>query len=142
MSVLPKAPYQKIMPVKSAELLKYANNIFLAQKVLFANCIYELSESIGADHKEIFEAMGNDPRITPSHLAIEDDGGRGAGGFCFIKDLAAFASFYKKTVPEDVCGSSIFTALEEKNIELLKKTGKDPELLLGVYGRERLQKDI
>lgn len=134
--VLPKAKYSRTMPVKSAELIKYMGNIFLAQKVLFANCLYDLAEKIGADYDTVQEAVGADPRITPSHLAISHDGGRGAGGYCFIKDLAAFSDFYASEIPEDKKGADIFRALEEKNKALLRSSQKDLELLEGVYGSE------
>ena len=59
---------------------------------------------------------------------------RGAGGGCFIKDFAAFRGLYAHLVPEDVRGRRMLEALEQKNIELLVSTGKDPALLEGVYG--------
>ena len=138
LDILPKAPYSKIMPVKNAELVKYVGNCFLAQKVLFANLIFELSQKLDIDYNEIKEAVGSDPRIGASHLDIDHLGGRGAGGYCFIKDLAAFSSFYKENLPEDVRGIQILSGLEEKNKELLCKTKKDIGLLEGVYGKEEI----
>ncbi len=136
LAVLPKAPYSKIMPAKDAELIKYVGNCFLAQKVLFANLIFDLSEKLDIDYDEIKEAIGADPRIGASHLDIDHFGGRGAGGYCFIKDLAAFSSFYGENIPEDKKGRQIFSGLEEKNKELLRQTGKDIDILEGVYGKE------
>ncbi|MCK5592267.1 MAG: hypothetical protein KAI72_09965, partial [Candidatus Pacebacteria bacterium] len=138
LDILPKAPYSKIMPVKNAELVKYVGNCFLAQKVLFANLIFELSQKLDIDYNEIKEAVGSDPRIGASHLDIDHLGGRGAGGYCFIKDLAAFSSFYKENLPKDVRGIQILSGLEEKNKELLCKTKKDIGLLKGVYGKEEI----
>ena len=134
--VLPKAEYSKILPVKTAELIKYVGNVFLTQKVLFANTVYDLAEKIGANYDEVREAVGADTRITQSHLAISHDGGRGAGGYCFIKDLAAFSDFYKEMLPKDSKGISVFESLEEKNIQLLKDSKKDIDLLEGVYGKD------
>lgn len=141
LAILPTAPYNKIVPVKSAELIKYMNNVFLTQKVLFANCMYELADTLGIDYETVRDAVGNDPRITPSHLGIDDGGGRGAGGFCFIKDLAVFTSFYEKTVPHDPKGVAIFVALEKKNISLLKNAQKDIDLLKGVYGEDLFEEE-
>jgi len=134
LAILPTAPYTQSLPVKEAELVKYMGNLFLAQKVIFANLMYDVSEKLGIDYQMVQEAVGADPRINPSHLAISHDGGRGAGGYCFIKDLAAFADFYARQLPEDTDGIKIFNALEEKNISLLINSKKDLELLSGVYG--------
>jgi len=137
LDVLPRAPYSKIMPAKSAELVKYIGNCFLAQKVLFANLIFDLSQKLDIDYEEVKEVVGSDPRIGTSHLDIDHFGGRGAGGYCFIKDLAAFSSFYREKLPEDTKGIQILSGLEDKNKELLRQTGKDINLLEGVYGAEK-----
>ena len=60
--------------------------------------------------------------------------GRGAGGHWFIKDFAALADLYRKNVP-DAVGHELFTAIERKNVNLLRASGKDLELLEEVYGR-------
>jgi UDP-glucose 6-dehydrogenase len=77
--------------------------------------------------------MAADPRIGASHLGISSDGGRGAGGHCFIKDFAAFTEYIEK-----IEGSSLdlelFKTAEKKNIELLVKSDKDLNLLTSVYG--------
>ncbi len=135
LAVLPKAPYDKIMPVKDAELVKYMGNCFLAQKVVFANLVYDLAEKLNIDYDEVKEAVGADLRIGASHLDIEHFGGRGAGGYCFIKDLAALSSFYRQNVPEDIVGAKILSGLEEKNKKLLHESGKDIDILEGVYGK-------
>ncbi len=59
--------------------------------------------------------------------------GRGAGGVCFIKDIAAFAAYYEEKV-RDPKGSVFLESAIEKNSELLKKSKKDLALLEGVYG--------
>ncbi len=134
LALLPVAPYATCMPVRAAELVKYMGNVFLTQKVLFANMVFDLSQKLGIDYDLVREAVAQDPRIGASHLAISQDGGRGAGGFCFIKDLAAFSAFYREQMGDDVHGSVVLHELEQKNIELLTKTQKDLELLRGVYG--------
>ncbi len=134
LSVLPSAKFSKIIPSKEAEMVKYMGNIFLTKKVIFANLINDLCKKIDVDYETVKECVGMDNRITLSHLNIDHDKGRGAGGYCFIKDLAAFSQFYEKTLPEDQVGKDIFKSLERKNINLLKLSKKDLELLKGVYG--------
>lgn len=134
LALLPPAPYARCMPVRDAELVKYMGNVFLAQKVIFANLMYDVAQKMGINYDAVAEVVGADPRIGMSHLAVSENGKRGAGGFCFIKDLAAFSDFYEEHMSEDVPGTTIFKALEDKNIALLTATNKDPELLRGVYG--------
>ncbi len=140
MAVLPRAPFQIVCSSEEAELVKYAGNFFLYLKVLFGNLMFEAAEALGADWEKVRAAVTADPRIGPSHLqVIHDSGhkgatrGRGAGGVCFIKDIAAFADFYERTV-KDKKGTRLIRAATEKNIELLTQSGKDLDLLRSVYG--------
>ncbi len=71
--------------IASAELIKYAANSFLAMKISFANEIANISEKVGADIKNVMEAIGLDSRIGSSFL----NAGIGFGGSCFKKDLSA-----------------------------------------------------
>jgi len=66
--------------------------------------------------------------------------GRGAGGGCFIKDIAALKLHVKKHLPEDTLAHAVLEAAEQKNIELLKSTDKDLDLLEGVYGAKIARK--
>ena len=68
---------------ETAELIKYANNAFLATKITFINQIANLSESIGADVIQVAKAMGMDGRINRKFLHA----GPGYGGSCFLKIL-------------------------------------------------------
>lgn len=70
---------------ETAELIKYANNAFLATKITFINQIANLSESIGADVIQVAKAMGMDGRINKKFLHA----GPGYGGSCFPKDTKA-----------------------------------------------------
>jgi UDPglucose 6-dehydrogenase len=70
---------------ETAELIKYANNAFLATKITFINQIANLCDEIGADVNVIAEAMGMDGRISPKFLHP----GPGFGGSCFPKDTRA-----------------------------------------------------
>ena len=139
LAVLPKAPYAKVMPARVAELAKYAGNVFLALKVVFANVLYDLSGALGVPYDILKETLSADPRIGASHLSVAhasghtDKAGRGAGGHCFIKDLEAFRRLYKDAV-KDGKGDDFLKAFVLKNNQLLKDSSKDLDLLTGVYG--------
>ena len=70
---------------RTAELIKYAANAFLATKITFINEIADLSEKIGADVQEVARGIGLDNRIGPKFLHA----GPGYGGSCFPKDTRA-----------------------------------------------------
>lgn len=133
--VLPEAPYTATMLAKESELVKYVANCFLYTKVIFANIAYEVAESLGADWEKVKAGVIADPRIGPSHFVISD-GGRGAGGHCFIKDFAAFRRLYED-MADDPAGTALLTAFEAKNAELLTVSKKDLDLLEGVYGPKK-----
>lgn len=146
MKVLPRAPYELICGIREAELIKYAGNFFLYMKVLYANLVYEMADAVGADYEKIREAVAADPRIGPSHLQVLHDSGhkgakkgRGAGGVCFIKDMAALADFYASEVGNKA-GHNLMQAAIAKNTELLVASGKDLDLLAGVYGKRAKSK--
>jgi UDPglucose 6-dehydrogenase len=73
---------------RSAELIKYASNAFLATKITFINEIADLCEKCGADVQEVARGMGLDRRIAAKFLHA----GPGFGGSCFPKDIAALAA--------------------------------------------------
>ena len=146
MKVLPRAPYELICGIKEAELIKYAGNFFLYMKVLYANLMFEMADATGADYEIMRAAIAADPRIGPSHLQVLHDSGhkgarkgRGAGGVCFIKDIAALADFYEAEVGNKA-GTKLVRALIAKNIELLVASGKDLDLLAGVHGTKAIKK--
>lgn len=140
MAVLPRAPYTRIVPARAAELLKYAGNNFLYTKVVYANLLFDLSQSLAVDYDTLAEMLAADSRIGPSHLSVlhasghTDKQGRGAGGHCFIKDFETFRRLYSEKVPDDTAGNALLAALKAKNNTLLKESGKDIDLLKGVYG--------
>jgi UDPglucose 6-dehydrogenase len=70
---------------RTAELIKYAANAFLATKVTFINEIADLCERVGADVQEVARGIGLDNRIGSKFLHP----GPGFGGSCFPKDLRA-----------------------------------------------------
>lgn len=134
-AVLPKAPYEAIMPATEAELVKYAGNCFLYTKVVFMNLLYDLVASTGADWETVRTAMLHDERIGGTHTQPVIDGGRGAGGHCFIKDFETFRRFYAENCGDENA-TAVLSALVAKNNELLRGSGKDLDLLTGVYGAQ------
>ena len=76
-----------ITDLRTAEMIKYASNAFLAAKISFINEMSNVCEALGADVKEVAAGMGLDKRIGPYFL----DAGLGWGGSCFPKDVRALA---------------------------------------------------
>jgi UDPglucose 6-dehydrogenase len=74
-----------VTDLRTAEMIKYASNAFLATKISFINEIANICEALGADVKEVAVGMGHDKRIGPRFL----DAGLGFGGSCFPKDVRA-----------------------------------------------------
>jgi UDPglucose 6-dehydrogenase len=76
-----------ITDLRTAEMIKYASNAFLAAKISFINELADICEAYGADVKEVAAGMGYDARIGRHFL----DAGLGWGGSCFPKDVQALA---------------------------------------------------
>lgn len=81
-----------ITDLRTAEMIKYASNAFLATKISFINELADLCELVGADVKEVAAGMGYDARIGRHFL----DAGLGWGGSCFPKDVEALAYMAKE----------------------------------------------
>ncbi len=77
---------------ETAEMIKYANNSFLATKISFINEIANICDAVGADVKVVAQAMGMDYRINPRFL----NAGVGYGGSCFPKDVRALYHLAKE----------------------------------------------
>jgi UDPglucose 6-dehydrogenase len=76
-----------VTDLRTAEMIKYASNAFLATKISFINEIANICEALGADVKEVATGMGYDTRIGNRFL----EAGVGYGGSCFPKDVKALA---------------------------------------------------
>ncbi|MCP4383702.1 MAG: UDP-glucose/GDP-mannose dehydrogenase family protein [Hyphomicrobiales bacterium] len=92
---------------RSAELIKYASNAFLATKITFINEMADLCEKLGADVQDIARGMGLDNRIGPKFLHP----GPGFGGSCFPKDTLALI----RTAEEAGAGLRIVSMVNEIN---------------------------
>ncbi|KRF60806.1 UDP-glucose 6-dehydrogenase [Bacillus sp. Soil768D1] len=105
---------------RSAEMIKYASNDFLALKISFINEIANLCEIIGADIDDVTLGMGYDSRIGNKFL----NSGIGYGGSCFPKDtkalhwLANFHDYELKTIKATI------DVNENQKIKLIKKSRK------------------
>ncbi|HEY6628330.1 MAG TPA: UDP-glucose/GDP-mannose dehydrogenase family protein [Acidimicrobiia bacterium] len=69
----------------SAEMIKYANNAYLATRLTFVNTLANVCEAVGADIIDVVRGIGLDHRIGPHFLQP----GPGYGGSCFPKDTSA-----------------------------------------------------
>lgn len=130
MKILPRAKYEKITTARNAEMVKYAGNAFLTEKVLFANRIYDICQAKGIDYGQVREMLGFDSRIGGSHLKVLENG-RGAGGDCLTKDYEGITQLYEQT--GNTAGYYVFQSNKRYNIQLLSGTGKDMHILSSVY---------
>lgn len=85
--------------IKTASLLKYTINSYLATKVIFMNELQNLFQAAGAEStwEQFTDMLSRDERIGKSHLSVPGpDGYYGFGGHCFPKDTAAILHFAKE----------------------------------------------
>jgi UDPglucose 6-dehydrogenase len=76
-----------VTDLRTAEMIKYASNAYLATSISFINEIAQICERLGADVKDVAAGMSYDKRIGGAFL----DAGLGFGGSCFPKDVKALA---------------------------------------------------
>ena len=106
-----------VTDLKSAEIIKHASNSFLATKIGFINLVSRICDAVGADIENVAQGMGLDPRIGPSFLKA----GIGFGGFCFPKDLSAFARMAEKLgVPANTL-HEVLNANEDQKMYFVRK---------------------
>mgnify|MGYP003658230032 CR=1 FL=1 len=111
---------------KTAELVKYFTNCFLATKVSFSNEFRQICEKNDVDYDKVVEYALYDKRLGKTHFSSPGpDGEYGFGGSCFPKDLNALI---KASESLDV-DSKILKAVWEKNLEV--RPEKDWEKLKG-----------
>ncbi len=128
------APYNLVCTAEEAEVIKYSRNIAGFMRILFYNLAYDVAAHHGATWDVIADAVAHDPDNGPLYTKPVHKSGRGAGGHCFIKDMAAFVKAYEAAVPGDTEGLAFLNAAVLKNLALLKDSGKDQEFVRSVYG--------
>ncbi len=139
--ILPRSDHNFIIRAHAAELFKYTHNLQGYFRVMLSNILYDAAEAIGADWADIKLIMDVDPMMSPYYNMPVHKGGRGAGGNCFVKDMAAFRMLYEQIRDTDKKGIAILKALEAKNLELLTGTGKSLDIVRGVYGEPKSSDD-
>ncbi len=132
LTILPPSPFFSIVSYEEAELIKYIHNSMAFTQIVFFNLMYDLALKFGADWANINRAIKADPLIPNRYSEPVHKSGRGAGGHCFIKDFAVISQAYEKAV-KDPKGIDVLKSLEIKNIDLLRKSKKDLELLREIY---------
>lgn len=106
-----------ITDLRTAEMIKYASNAFLATKISFINEIADICEALGADVREVAKGMGYDKRIGPAML----EAGLGWGGSCFPKDVKALAYMAEeKGVPPSILNTVMATNYERRRMAIRK----------------------
>ncbi len=108
---------------RSAELIKYAANAFLATKITFINEIADLCEAVGADVQDVSRGIGLDGRIGSKFLHA----GPGYGGSCFPKDTLALL----KTAEDNVAPLRIVEAVVKVNEARKRAMGRKVLRALG-----------
>ncbi|HQT91603.1 MAG TPA: UDP-glucose/GDP-mannose dehydrogenase family protein, partial [Candidatus Kryptobacter bacterium] len=117
-----------IMDTRSAEMVKYAANAFLATRISFMNEIARLCEKLDADVDKVRSAIGYDNRIGPKFLFP----GIGWGGSCFPKDVMALIKIGEEASVETPVVSAVnFVNEEQKKVIPHKVTARFGENLKG-----------
>lgn len=119
---------------RSAEMIKYASNVFLAMKISFINNISNLCESVDANVEDVSKGMGLDPRIGAAFL----QSGIGYGGSCFPKDVSALVAIAKENqVPFTMIEETIKTNNRQKKLlvqKALERFGSLKDKKIAVLG--------
>src|SRR4029078_11950324 len=109
-----------ITSLEAAELIKYAENAFLATKITFINEIANLCDAIGCDVHDVARGMGMDNRIGRKFLHP----GPGYGGFCFPKDTRALTTVADQFGVETRIVDAVIDANERQREAMIPKIEK------------------
>ncbi len=133
---LPLRAPMVVTDLRTAEMIKYASNAFLATKISFINEIANICDALGADVKEVAAGMGYDTRIGRSFL----DAGLGYGGSCFPKDVKALAHMARTNSKHPQLLESVMEINKHQRVQVVEKvkaalggsnlTGK----VIGIWG--------
>ncbi|TAJ43685.1 UDP-glucose dehydrogenase family protein [Methanofollis fontis] len=115
--------------IRTAEMIKYTSNAFLATKISFANEIGNLAKKLGIDSEKIFEGVGLDSRIGPAFFRT----GIGFGGSCFPKDVRALIAGARDYGEHLMILDAALHVNEDQPIKLIRLLQKH---LLNLKGRK------
>jgi UDPglucose 6-dehydrogenase len=119
---LPLAPYERLVPAKIAEMIKYAGNTWFAVKVAMNNELYDLAKNIGFSEEEweaTVSGVAADKRVGRTHLTVMHKGKRGYHGKCLPKDIKALLEFSQQFGVD----MPVRRAANQYNDALLKQQG-------------------
>lgn len=120
--------------IRTAEMIKYASNAFLATKISYINEIANICELVGADVQVVAKAMGLDGRISPKFLHA----GPGFGGSCFPKDTRALTKIAEKAGTRAIIVESVIEVNKKQRMRIVEKLLKFiPDLkgkVIGILG--------
>ena len=128
---LTKAPYNVpllIMDRRSAEMVKYASNIFLSLKISYINEIANLCEVLDANIENVVLGMGYDSRIGNKFL----NAGIGYGGSCFPKDTKALYYLSKELSKDLTIVNASIEVNKKQKLLLIQKMKNDFNTLKGL----------
>lgn len=117
-----------VTDIRSAEMIKYASNAFLATKISFINEIANICEKVGADITKVAEGMGQDKRIGSSFLKA----GIGYGGSCFPKDTQALIQIAGQMDYDFKLLKSVVEVNRDQRFNIIRKL---EELVGDLYGK-------
>ncbi|TPV41333.1 UDP-glucose dehydrogenase family protein [Bacillus dicomae] len=109
-----------VTDIKSAEMIKYASNAFLATKISFINEISNICEKVGADVLDVAKGMGMDKRIGTSFL----NAGIGYGGSCFPKDTKALVQIAGNVAHDFRLLKAVIEVNNKQQLLLIEKAKK------------------
>lgn len=102
--------------IRTAEMIKYASNAFLATKISFINEIGNMCKKLGINTYDVADAMGHDKRIAPFFL----EAGIGFGGSCFPKDVLALVSKAREMKQKSSLLQNVIYINEKQPLEIVK----------------------
>lgn len=113
-----------IVPISTAEMIKYASNSFLATKISFINQLANLCEKAQVDVDLVARGMGLDRRIGPQFLKA----GPGFGGSCFPKDVKALMHFAQSKGVEPTLLEAVMEVNYLQPLRMIELAGSAGEL--------------
>jgi UDPglucose 6-dehydrogenase len=117
-----------VTDIRTAEMIKYAANAFLATKISLANELAAICERVGADARTVFAGAGADKRIGTAFFGA----GLGFGGSCLPKDVTTLHRLADDLQLEPVLFQAV---LEVNRRQVQRLAAKTSELLGGLSGR-------